>query len=139
TLDGFTQTVANIDGRVTNIRQDVDGITQTVTDHTGKIATVEQNVHGIQQTVSDPVNGLVTQVSTLANGFNVLAKDFEDMEIGGRNLYQQSRTHHGWRADNYSLNFEEDVTVSEWGATDAIRLLLTQGGSDERAAYNLIR
>src|SRR5699024_4749103 len=39
-----------------------------------------------QQTVSDPVNGLVTQVSTLANGFNVLATDFENMEIGGRNL-----------------------------------------------------
>src|SRR5699024_1642876 len=74
TLDGFTQTVANIDGRVANIRHDVDGITQTVTDHTGKIATVEQNVHGIQQTVSDPTTGLVTQVSTLANGFNVLAK-----------------------------------------------------------------
>src|SRR5699024_8516926 len=66
----------------------LDGITQTVTDHTGKIATVEQNVHGIQQTVSDPVNGLVTQVSTLANGFNVLASDFENMEIGGRNLYR---------------------------------------------------
>src|SRR5699024_1463759 len=55
-------------------------------DAEGNITQVEQNVHGIQQTVSDPVNGLVTQVSTLASGFNVLAKDFEDMEIGGRNL-----------------------------------------------------
>src|SRR5699024_10144070 len=63
TLDGFTQTVANIDGRVANIRHDVDGITSTVSDQTGRIATVEQNVHGIQQTVSDPTTGLVTQVS----------------------------------------------------------------------------
>src|SRR5699024_8361562 len=85
TFDSFSQTVAGIDGRVTANKQTIDSITQTVTDHTGKIATVEQNVHGIQQTVSDPVNGLVTQVSTLANGLNVLVKDFEDLEVGGRN------------------------------------------------------
>src|SRR5699024_9436296 len=29
-------------------------------------------------------------VSTLANGFNVLVKDFEDLEVGGRNLYLNS-------------------------------------------------
>src|SRR5699024_9991945 len=86
TCDTFSQTVASIDGRVTAQKQTIDGITQTVTDQTGKIATVEQNLNGIQQTVSDPVNGLVTQVSTLANGFNVLVKDFEDLEVGGRNL-----------------------------------------------------
>src|SRR5699024_8547902 len=85
TFDTFSQTVAGIDGRVTSQKQTIDSITQTVTDHTGKIATVEQNVHGIQQTVSDPVNGLITQVSTLANGLNVLVKDFEDLEVGGRN------------------------------------------------------
>ena len=86
TFDTFSQTVAGIDGRVTSQKQTIDSITQTVTDQTGKIATVEQNLNGIQQTVSDPVNGLVTQVSTLASGFNVLAKDFEDLEVGGRNL-----------------------------------------------------
>src|SRR5699024_10191554 len=76
TFDTFSQTVAGIDGRVTSQKQTIDSITQTVTDQTGRIATVEHNVNGIQQTVSDPVNGLVTQVSTLANGFNVLVKDF---------------------------------------------------------------
>src|SRR5699024_5077901 len=55
-------------------------------DAEGNITQVEENVNGIQQTVSNPVNGLVTQVSTLANGFNVLVKDFEDLEVGGRNL-----------------------------------------------------
>src|SRR5699024_9784311 len=86
TFERFDQTVSSLDGRVTAQTQEIDRITSTVADSEGRISVVEQNVNGIQQTVSDPVNGLVTQVSTLANGFNVLAKDFEDMEVGGRNL-----------------------------------------------------
>ena len=101
-LDGFTQTVANIDGRVANIRHDVDGITETVTDQTGKIATVEQNVNEIQQTVSDPVNGLVTQVSTLASGFNVLAKDFEDYQTGQLNILTHNVS--DWELGDFNLS-----------------------------------
>src|SRR5699024_5898032 len=88
TFERFDQTVSSLDGRVTAQTQEIDRITSTVADSEGRISVVEQNVNGIQETVSDPVNGLVTQVSTLASGFNVLAKDFEDMEIGGRNLYR---------------------------------------------------
>src|SRR5699024_5102842 len=67
----------------------------------------EANVNGIQQTVSDPVNGLVTQVSTLASGFNVLAKDFEDMEIGGRNLLRNSEgVKTGGSVKSYPFTFE---------------------------------
>src|SRR5699024_11211565 len=90
TFERFDQTVSSLDGRVTAQTQEIDRITSTVADSEGRISVVEQNVNGIQETVSDPVNGLVTQVSTLANGFNVLAKDFEDMEIGGRNLLKDS-------------------------------------------------
>lgn len=86
TFDSFKQTVSSIDGRVTAQMQTIDRITDTVSDHTGRISTTERNINGLQDTVSDPVNGLVTQVSTLASGFNVLASDLEDMEVGGRNL-----------------------------------------------------
>src|SRR5699024_7161671 len=138
TLDGFTQTVANIDGRVANIRHDVDGITSTVSDQTGRIATVEQNVHGIQQTVSDPTTGLVTQVSTLANGFNVLAKDFEDMEVGGRNLLPDTsdewdelhRPEGNWfyeKGSNYQLKVGETYTFS----------LIVEKVSDDDVPINL--
>src|SRR5699024_8062133 len=44
-----------------------------------------------QQTVSDPVNGLVTQVSTLASGFNVLAKDVSDIPVWKRVLPRASQ------------------------------------------------
>src|SRR5699024_4668790 len=68
TIDGFTQTVANIDGRVTNIRHDVDGITQTVTDQTGRIATVEQSVNGLRTTVAGKASqSEVTQLSNAVN------------------------------------------------------------------------
>src|SRR5699024_4959986 len=92
TFERFDQTVSSLDGRVTAQTQEIDRITSTVADSEGRISVVEQNVNGIQETVSDPVNGLVTQVSTLANGFNVLAKDFEDLEVGGRNLILDSAT-----------------------------------------------
>src|SRR5699024_10752769 len=71
---------------------------------------------GIQQTVSDPVNGLVTQVSTLANGFNVLASDFENLEIGGRNLYLGSST--DWKSVSWTnWNVALDYNNIEEGET----------------------
>src|SRR5699024_4556446 len=82
--DSITTNVSSLDGRVTSVRQDLDSITSTVADSEGRISVVEQNVNGIQETVSDPVNGVVTQVRTLADGFNVLATDMENVEIGGR-------------------------------------------------------
>src|SRR5699024_4012180 len=98
-------------------------------DQTGKIATVEQNLSGIQQTVSDPVNGLVTQVSTLASGFNVLAKDFENMEIGGRNLIRDSnRFNFTPRGDmNLVVDNDADLVVEEWGVTNATKIRLVNG------------
>src|SRR5699024_678562 len=96
TVDKHTQTIATInkdlDGKVetsayNTLVSTVDSTIRRIGDAEGNLTQIEANVNGIQQTVSDPVNGLVTQVSTLANGFNVLATDFENMDIGGRNYF----------------------------------------------------
>ena len=124
TFDSFSQTVAGIDGRVTSQKQTIDSITRTVTDHTGKIATVEQNVHGIQQTVSDPVNGLVTQVSTLANGFNVLASDFENagnlLEDSDKGTGRNSNYHQKKYKISEPIEDGETVTLSIKAYTGSI-------------------
>src|SRR5699024_8443019 len=101
TFDSFSQTVSSIDGRVTSQKQTIDSITQTVTDQTGNNATVEQNLNGIQQTVSDRVNGPVEQVSTLASGFNVLAKDFEDYQTGQLNILTHNVS--DWELGGFNL------------------------------------
>src|SRR5699024_12608772 len=80
TVDKHTQTIATInkdlDGKVETSKYNtlvstVDSTIRRIGDAEGNITQVEQNVHGMQQTVRDPGNGLLTQVSTLANGFNV--------------------------------------------------------------------
>src|SRR5699024_736342 len=140
TFDSFSQTVSSIDGRVTAQKQTIDSITQTVTDQTGKIATVEQNLNGIQQTVSDPVNGLVTQVSTLASGFNVLVKDFEDLEVGGRNLIVSSGvTPNSYVGSDGSLSSGAGYFLTDFIEVKANEFytisMLLQGNGYSRIAY----
>lgn len=91
TFDTFSQTVAGIDGRVTSQKQTIDSITSMVADAEGRISMSEQNIHGLQDTVSDPVNGLVTQVSTLASGFNVITEDISNIPVWKRVLPRASQ------------------------------------------------
>src|SRR5699024_3374541 len=92
------------------------------------------------QTVSDPVNGLVTQVSTLASGFNVLVKDFEDLEVGGRNLIVSSGvTPNSYVGSDGSLSSGAGYFLTDFIEVKANEFytisMLLQGNGYSRIAY----
>src|SRR5699024_2013263 len=78
-LDGKVET-----SKYNTLVSTVDSTIRRIGDAEGNITQVEQSVNGLRTTVANKVNQ--SEVTQLANGFNVLVKDFEDMEIGGRNL-----------------------------------------------------
>lgn len=93
TVDTHTQTIATIEtdleGKATVVQYNtlvstVESTIQRIGDAEGNITQIEANIDGLQSTVADKASQ--TEVTQLATGFNVLATDFENMEIGGRNL-----------------------------------------------------
>src|SRR5699024_4451413 len=68
TFDTFSQTVAGIDGRVTDQKQTIDSISSTVSGHDGRLSDVEQTAEGLQTTVADKASqSEVTQLATLVD------------------------------------------------------------------------
>lgn len=105
TVEGTKQTIAtlrtDVDGKATvqqfnEIDNKVDGSIQRIGDAEGKLTTIESNVNGLQTTVSGS-DGLVSQVSQVADGFNVLSRQssqnliLEDEDgYASRHTYQNS-------------------------------------------------
>lgn len=117
TVDTHTQTIATIesdlDGKVeitkyNTLVSTVESTIQRIGDAEGNITQIEANIDGLQSTVADKASQ--TEVTQLAIGFNVLATDFENMEIGGRNYVVNSTT--DWAT----------VTVGEWGYSGMLKV-----------------
>ena len=126
TAQGFEQSITRVetglDGKASltafnTLTSTVNGTVTRVGNAEGKITTIETNVNGLQTTVAGKASQ--TQVTQLANGFNVLSTDFNNLEIGGRNLILYSHFYRnaresgdsGWRAMYGQLSYLEDTIL----------------------------
>ena len=119
-FDTFSQTVSSIDGRVTGQKQTIDSISSAVSGHDSRISTVEQIASGLQTTVADKANQ--TQVTQLANGYNILAsqslKSLVPKDLSG---------------DTSEWNIGGNVEYSGQHATNLSTIYVT--GSDSSTLY----
>lgn len=111
------------DGRLTLAEQFIDGFRNTAFDpSTGQLSLTEQTIAGLQDIVSDPVNGLETRVTTIANGFQVLSNDVDELasQLAVTNENVLARVQKG---DVISqINLEAESTLIQTG-----KLLLDTG------------
>uniref|UniRef100_UPI00352AA570 phage tail spike protein n=1 Tax=Aerococcus urinaeequi TaxID=51665 RepID=UPI00352AA570 len=118
TFEEFETSVTGSDGRLTLAEQFIDGFRNTAFDpSTGQLSLTEQTINGLQDIVSDPVNGLETRVTTIADGFQVLSTDFNNLQIGGRNLYPNTtnewteKTFAGWQKYLHTIPIGDDENL----------------------------
>jgi len=97
TAQGFAQDITRVetglDGKASlaafnTLTSTVDGTIQRIGDAEGNITQIEADVSGLQTTVASKASQ--TEVTQLANGYNVLSTSFNNLEIGGRNLLIRS-------------------------------------------------
>lgn len=115
TFDSFQSTVSNIDGRVSQQRQDLDGLTTSIGNAEDQLTTIQSTVSGIQSTVANKASQ--TEVTQLANGFNVLVQDFNNLEIGGRNLVPNSREESSFTNTIYNHPLDSELMAEYIGET----------------------
>lgn len=118
TVSSLTTQVTDIEGNITVLQQTSSSLAGRLTDAEGNITSLTATVSGLQTTVSN-VQGDVSSVTQLANALQTrmtdaegnistltqtasslestitsLRTDFDDLEIGGRNLILNSKTSH---------------------------------------------
>lgn len=91
--DKIVSLLTRVSGTETSINQvksTADSNKATISNHTGRISTVEQNVNGLQTTVANKAEQ--SQVTQLAGSLSSVIRDFNNLEIGGRNYLKNSST-----------------------------------------------
>ncbi|MED5101066.1 phage tail spike protein [Niallia circulans] len=114
TVNGFTTRVGTAEGNISTLQQTASGLASRITNTEGDISTLTQTAQGLQNRVSD-AEGNITSVTQIATGLqsrmtnaegsiNTLTQtassltstisnvqtDLNNLEIGGRNLVQNT-------------------------------------------------
>ena len=100
-------------------KTDIVAIKKTDTDQDARMTTIESDANGVKTTVSSLQTTANTQagsISTLqqrADGFDATVTKVNNLSVGGRNLYLNSRV----LADGYGTNGSVTVTVEPFDST----------------------
>ncbi|MFS0643661.1 phage tail protein [Siminovitchia sp. 179-K 8D1 HS] len=108
----LTTSINNITARVSNTETNIDALTGNMTSALNQIANLDIKANQIDLRVSE------------------VRAEFDNLEIGGRNLNRDSNNFSRSvlaAYDGSTLTVTENVSVSEWGATDATKIYATSG------------
>lgn len=123
TVDGLKATVGEVkktaDGamsKATQVEATADGLKVTV----GEVKTTADGAMQKATQVEATVDGLKTTVSSV--------KSWQDnFEVGARNWVKNSASPHFIGFQGASITYEENQTVAEWNATDAVKHTVSGG------------
>lgn len=157
-VNGMKTTIADIETvqgettqKLTEVSTTVDGLSVTVGEvkttadsALSKATTVETTVNGLTVTVgevkttADGAMAKATQVETTANGLKATVTSLEttvnNLEVGARNYLPNSESPKFRSYQTSTVTIEENVSVSEWKATNAVRHTISGGTGGTVAA-----
>lgn len=151
TISDIQTTQGETTQKLTEVTEDVDGLTVTVgqvkTTADGalsKATTVETTVNGLKTTVgevkttADGAMSKASQVEQTAEGLKTTITAVEttvnNLEVGARNYLPNSESPKFESYLSSSVAYEENVSVPEWKATNAVRHTVSGGTGGTLAA-----
>src|SRR5699024_9493324 len=143
-------TIEQIDNKINNLvsvtqyTADMGGIITNINTHGTRIGQNEEAI-GLKadssqlDAVENSLNTKIGNVEVTAEGAKMSASevraDLDGLEIGGRNLIKDSNVFNNLIAyEGASINYQKNVIVEEWGASDATRVT-TSGGTSVLKAF----
>ena len=101
------------------VETDIVSIKQTDTSQDARMTQIESDASGVKTTVSDlsteqgKQSGYISTLQQRADGFDATVTKVDNLSVGGRNLYLNSRG----LADGYAINGNVKVTVEPFDST----------------------
>ena len=134
TATGFARRIENAEGDISTLSNTAQGLQNRIANAEGDISSVTQLANTMQtdlRNAEGDINTLTQTASSLDSTIKSVRDDLDGLEIGGRNLYIEGRSSaQGWGIYNSTRTLiDENYAVPEWGATDALRLVYTNGSS----------
>lgn len=151
TISGIETAQGETTQKLTEVETNVGGLTVTVgqvkttaDSALSKATTVETTVDGLKVTVgevkttADGALQKATQVEATADGLKTTVTSLEttvnNLEVGARNYLKNSESPKFASYQSSSVTYVENVTVTEWKATNAVRHTVSGGSGGSVAA-----
>ncbi|WP_040981096.1 phage tail spike protein [Oceanobacillus jeddahense] len=133
TSTSYGTRIKDAEDNVSTLTQTAQGLQTRVQTAEGNISTVTQLANTLQIKLSDAegnINTLTQTASSLQSTIKGVRDDLDGLEAGGTNLNKDSNNFSASRLiswDGARITVTENVSVDEWGATDATNIFTTSG------------
>ena len=134
TTESYGRRIENAEGDISTLSNTATGLQNRVANAEGDISSVTQLANAMQtdlRNAKGDINTLTETASSMQRTITSVRNDLDGLEIGGTNLNQDSNyfgrdvltTYDGSAVSIH----KENVTVEEWGATDATEIAANAG------------
>lgn len=138
--DSFASRIEDAEGNISSISQTAEGLQRRMSDAEGNISSVTELATGMQTRLTDAegnINTLTQTASSLESTITGVRADLDGLEIGGRNLLQESTSSNLIPASSGKLTNYND-SWSYWTKVESNKTYTISRSNDNNNRFRIV-